>query len=58
LIISHADVGLVLEYIGANALDLLTDYLAIHIDSLERAGADFAAIGAVTPHVCAPRLKR
>jgi aspartate racemase len=57
LIISHADVALVLTHIKSNALDSLADYLASHIDSLERAGADFAAIGAVAAHICAPKLK-
>jgi aspartate racemase len=57
LIITHADVALVLEHIETNAIDALADYLASHTDSLERAGADFVAIGAVAAHICAPKLK-
>jgi aspartate racemase len=57
LLISHADLGFVLGRIEAGALDELADYLAGHVESLARAGAAFAAIGAVAPHICAPRLK-
>lgn len=57
LLISHADMKLVLERVGAGALDELADYFAEHVESLARAGADFVAIGAVTPHICSPQLR-
>ena len=55
--ISHADPSLVFDKMAAGALDELADYLARHVDWLARAGAEFAAIGAVSPHVCAQQLK-
>ena len=57
LSISHADLSYVLGRVQARALDELADYLAGHIESLARAGAAFAAIGAVAPHICAPQLR-
>jgi aspartate racemase len=56
LLISHADMKLVLARVGAGALDELADYFTEHVESLARAGADFVAIGSVTPHICAPQL--
>jgi aspartate racemase len=55
--ISHADFRYVLARITETALDDLADYLASHIESLARAGAGFAAIGAVAPHLCASQLR-
>lgn len=57
LSISHADLAYVLGRVQAGALDELADYLAGHVENLARAGAAFAAIGAVAPHICAPQLK-
>jgi len=57
LLISHADLKFVLERVGAGALDDLAGYLAEHVESLSRGGADFVAIGAVAPHICAPQLR-
>ena len=57
LLISHADMKFVLERVGAGALDELADYFTEHVESLARAGADFVAIGSVTPHICAPQLR-
>lgn len=54
--ISHADFKYVLARITETALDDLADYLAGQINSLARAGASFAAIGAVAPHICAAQL--
>ena len=56
LLISHADLGFVLGRIEAGALDELAAYLAGHVEGLARAGAEFAAIGAVAPHICARQL--
>jgi aspartate racemase len=56
LLISHADMKLVLKHVGAGARDELADYFTEHVESLAGAGADFFAIGSVTPHICAPQL--
>jgi len=58
LLISHASVEHVLTLVGQNALDALADYLADHIHMLSSAGAGFAAVTAVAPHICAAQLKR
>jgi aspartate racemase len=55
--ISHADPALVLDLMATGALEALADYLALHVASLARAGAEFAAIAAVSPHICAQQLK-
>lgn len=58
LFITHADVALTLRLVNSGALEDLGDYLAHHVACLAKAGADFAAIAAVTPHICAPYLKQ
>jgi aspartate racemase len=58
LVISHADLKQVLALVGATALDDLAEYLKVHVVGLSRAGAGLAAIGAVTPHICAAQLKQ
>ncbi len=58
LVISHADLKLVLDLVEARALDDLAEYLAGQVERLAGAGASFAAIPAVTPHICAAELKR
>jgi len=57
LFISHANFSLVMAHINAGARDALADYLADHVGCLSRAGADFMAIGAVAPHICADQLR-
>lgn len=56
--ISHADLKHCLDLLNRNALDELGSYFSKHIDSLARAGARFAAISAVTAHICIPQLKQ
>jgi aspartate racemase len=55
-LISHADVGRVLNDVGDNNIAGLARYLAQLIEELSRAGADVAAIAAITPHICMPQL--
>lgn len=54
----HADVDHGQDLVRAGKLDALADYLATFIDRLGRAGADAAALPAVTPHICISQLKR
>jgi aspartate racemase len=58
LLISHAVVPRVFSFIGEDDLAGLADYLAGFIEQMGRGGAVFAAIGAVTPHICMPILSR
>lgn len=56
LVIIHADVSRVLSLIGQGDVSGLARYLAGLIKRLEDAGAEIAAIPAVTPHICASLL--
>ena len=59
LVIVHADVDYGQGLVRAGKLDELAGYLASFIDRMGRAGAEAAAIPAVTPHICiAETLKR
>jgi aspartate racemase len=57
LVIVHADVGQVLDLVRQGDLSGLADYLAGFIGRLEKAGAEVAAIPAITAHICMPALK-
>lgn len=57
LVIVHADVGQVLSLVGQGDLSGLAHYLAGFIARLEKAGAEVAAIPAITAHICMPMLK-
>jgi aspartate racemase len=56
LLIVHADVNRVLRDAAAGDTRQLAAYLAELIERLYKAGAEFAAIPAVTPHICAAEL--
>jgi aspartate racemase len=56
LVMAHADVNRVLGAAQAGDKDGLAEYLAGLIERLARAGAEFAAIPAVTPHICIAEL--
>jgi aspartate racemase len=58
LVISHADIGRAYTLVQLGAMEELADYLNEHLETLARAGCDFAAIAAVTPLICAPELDR
>jgi aspartate racemase len=56
LVILHADVNRVLRYAAAGDAAQMAEYLLDLIVRLAGAGAQVAAIPAVTPHLCAPEL--
>jgi aspartate racemase len=56
LVIVHADMQRVLKHAGASETAVLAAYLAPLIERMAGAGAQIAAIPAVTPHICAPEL--
>ena len=56
-IINSVNMKRVFEFVGANDLDALADYLLSHIDSLAKAGADFAIISANMPHLAFDRVR-
>ena len=51
LIINSVNLKNMIEWMGANELGKVTDFLVEAIDKLHRAGADFAALTANTPHI-------
>lgn len=58
IVMSHAEANLVRELVKAGDADSLAAYLSEHIKIVAKAGADFAAIPAVAPHLCAPQLAK
>ena len=56
IVMVHADMAQVLNDAAAGNTAELASYLAELIARMERAGAQMAAIPAVTPHICAPEL--
>jgi len=58
IIINSVDVDRLLRWMGANELNAVTEYLAAEIDRLARAGADFGALAANTPHIVFDELSR
>jgi aspartate racemase len=56
LLMVHADMAKVLGQVQANQLEDLTGYFVTLIGQLKAGGADFAAVSAVTPHLCIDQL--
>lgn len=56
LAIVHADVDTGQNLIRAGRLDQLAAYLAGFIERLAKAGAEYAVLPAVTPHICIKEL--
>lgn len=57
LSIAHANAPTALAHVQAGRIDGLADYLAPFVHEVEKAGATFAAIPAITPHICRAELK-
>ena len=51
VIINSVDLKRMIAWMGANELDKVTDYLVAEFAKLEKAGVDFAALTANTPHI-------
>ncbi len=58
IIINSVDVSRLLAWMEANESDAVTDYLSSEIEKLARAGADFGAVAANTPHIVFDGLRR
>lgn len=56
--IAHADAPTALAHVQAGRLEGLADYLASFIAELAAAGGAFAAIPAITPHICRTQLQQ
>lgn len=55
---AHAHAPHALALVSAGKIDELANYLSGFAQALEKAGADFFAIPAVTPHICEEKLKQ
>jgi aspartate racemase len=58
MVLVHADARTSVGYMNAGERDQLATYLAGFIQQLANAGADVAAIPAVTPHICIDEVMR
>jgi len=58
IIINSANLTSLLAWVEANELDAFTDYLVNEIEKLARAGANFGALTANTPHIVFDELRR
>ena len=56
VVITHSETSRVFEYVQAGDRDGLAGYLLGFIRRLQAAGAEFAAIPAITPHYCIREL--
>ena len=57
IIINSVNLKNMITWMGANELDKVTDYLVGEFAKLEKAGVDFAALTANTPHIVFDELK-
>lgn len=57
LIINSVNLKQMIEWMGANELGKVTDYLVNAFAQLQKAGADFGALTANTPHIVFDELK-
>jgi len=58
LIITSVDLKQMVELMTAGKLDIVADYLTVEFERLHKAGADFAALTANTPHIVFDELQR
>ncbi len=56
MVIIQADLNRVLSLASKGDMEGLAEYLSVEIGHLKGAGAQVAAIAAVTPHICLPQL--
>src|SRR5947209_4662886 len=56
IVVSHSETSRVFEYVKTRDRDGLAGYLLGFIRRLKAAGAEFAAIPAITPHYCIREL--
>jgi aspartate racemase len=56
LVMTHAEIPRVMEFIRAGDRQDLANYLSHYIQRMQAAGADIAVVPAVTPHYCIHQL--
>lgn len=55
--IAHANAPTALAHVTAGRIDAMADYLTTFVGEVAAAGAEFAAMPAITPHICRRELK-
>jgi len=55
-VIVHADIGLLMKFVAVSDIDGMAHYLSRLIHRMSAAGAQIAAIPAITPQICAAEL--
>ncbi len=58
VIINSVDLKKMIAWMGAGELEKVTDYLVGEFEKLQKAGVDFAALTANTPHIVFDELQR
>jgi aspartate racemase len=58
IIINSVDLQRLLDWMNANELEKVTDYLVLEIERLQSSGADFAALSSNTPHIVFDEIQR
>lgn len=58
VVINSVDLKRMIGWMSANELDKVTDYLVGEFETLEKAGVDFAALTANTPHIVFDEIKQ
>ena len=58
VIINSVDLKRMIAWMAADELDKVTDYLSEQFEKLQRAGVDFAALTANTPHIVFDELQQ
>jgi aspartate racemase len=57
ILINSVDLNRLITWINAGELDAIADYLVSEIERLARAGADFGALAANTPHIVFDQIR-
>jgi aspartate racemase len=58
IVINSINLKQMIDWMGADRLDKVTDYLVAAFETLQRAGVDFAALTANTPHIVFDEIKQ
>lgn len=58
IMVNSVNLTQLLEWMNANELEKVTEYLVVEVERLARAGADFGALASNTPHIVFDEIQR
>jgi aspartate racemase len=58
ILVNSVNLAQLLEWMNANELEKVIEYLVVEIERLARAGADFGALASNTPHIVFDEIQR